>query len=225
MRDSYSEVNDLVRYNRCEMAVVGTYPFVRGRREFGMEALVVPQVGGELSYHSLIVVPSSSRAASLAGLRGKRFASADLQSTSGWVYPALQLIEQGENPDTFFGEHVLTGSHDRSVSAVVGGFVDGAAVHSRIYQRMAADDPAVATKTKVIFTSPPFGMPPVVVPRQIAPDLKEQLRAVMLSAHRDPEGKQILASLRIDRFVVPEAGLYDAVRELSTAWETWESPR
>ena len=225
LRGSYSEVNDLVRYNLCDMAFVCTYPFVRGEHEFGMEVLGVPQVAGELSYRSLILVPSSSQAASLLDLRGKRFASGDVQSTSGWVFPALQLIDQGENPDTFFGKHVITGSHDRSVSAVVTGFVDGAAVHSLVYEQLVEEEPTIAEKTKVILESPPFGMPPVVVSPQLDPDLKAQLRAVMLSAHTDAAGKQVLASLRIERFVAPEEGLYDTVRELSAAWEAWESQR
>ena len=46
-RPTYSETNDLVRYQQCDIAIVCTYPFIRGEKEFGMQALVVPQVNGE----------------------------------------------------------------------------------------------------------------------------------------------------------------------------------
>jgi len=41
-----------------------------GEREFGMQALVVPQIKGETTYQSFIIVPQSSSAKSLLDLRG-----------------------------------------------------------------------------------------------------------------------------------------------------------
>ncbi len=101
-RSTFSETIDLVRYQRCDIAVVSTYPFIRGEKEFGMQALVVPQIKGETTYQSFIVVPKSSSAKSLMDLRGKRFASADIISTTGWLFPAMILMKAGENPARFF---------------------------------------------------------------------------------------------------------------------------
>jgi phosphate/phosphite/phosphonate ABC transporter binding protein len=128
-RPTYSETTDLVRYQRCDIAIVCTYPFIRSEREFGMQALVVPQIKGGTTYRSFILVPQSSQARSLLDLRGKRFASADIISTTGWLFPAMILMDAGENPRHFFGEHIITGSHDKAIQAVADGFVDGAAVH------------------------------------------------------------------------------------------------
>ena len=218
-RETYAKVNDLVRSDRCDVAFVCTYAFVRGEREFGMEALAVPEIGGVVTYHSLILVPRSSQATALPDLRGRSFASADIMSNSGWLYPAIWLKDHGEDANTFFKEHVITGSHDRSVMAVVSGYVDGAAVDSLVYDQMVDEDPSIAQKTRTILKSPPFGMPPIVVPQEIDPVLKQQLLTVLLDMHADPEGKKILTSLRINRFVVPDDGLFDSVREASKAWE------
>ena len=84
---------------------------------------------------------------------------------------------------------------------------------------MVEEDPTVGERTKVILKSPPFGMPPIVVPRQIDPDLKQQLLSVLLHMDADAEGRKVLASLRIDRFVVPDDALFDSVREASRVWE------
>ena len=221
--ETYLKVNDLVRYGRCDVALVCTSAFVRGEQEFGMKVLAVPLIGGVETYHSYIVVPQSSRATSLLDLRGKRFASADILSNSGWLYPATWLSDHGENAASFFGNnHVITGSHDRSVVAVVSGYVDGAAVDSLVYDQMVDEDPSVGEKTKIILKSPPFGMPPVVTHPGIDTTLGKELLAAMLGMHESEEGKKILAALRIDRFVVPEDKLFDSVREASKAWE---SPR
>lgn len=219
-RDSYAAVNDLVRSARCDVAFVCTYAFVRGEREFGMEALAIPEVNGATSYHSYLIVPADSNASSLLDLRDTRFASADMLSNSGWLYPAKWLHDRGIAADSFFKEHVIAGSHDRSVLAVASRYVDGAAVDSLVYDYMIQEETEIAEKTRIILKSPPFGMPPIVVPRQIEPELKQQVRDALLGMHKDAEGRKILASLGIGRFVAPEAGLFDSVREAAVIMET-----
>jgi phosphonate transport system substrate-binding protein len=221
-RPTYSETNDLVRYQRCDIAIVCTYPFIRGEREFGMQALVVPQVKGVTTYQSILVVPQTSRAATLLDLVGKRFASADIISTTGWLFPAMMLMDAGENPDRFFGEHVITGSHDRSLQAVIDGFVDGAAVHGVVYDQMLAEDATIRQKVKILAKSPPFGIPPIVAHPNLDPKLRQAILSVLLQMHQDPQGKLILARLQIERFVIPEADLFAPLRLAVGKLEKWK---
>ena len=219
-RETYAAVNDLVRYGRCDVAMVCTYAFVRGEGEFGMQVLAVPQIGGVITYHSLFLVPESSQAESLLDLRGKRFGSADLLSNSGWLYAVVWLKDQGIEADGFFGNHVITGSHDRSVTAVASGYVDGAAVDSLVFEQMIEEDPSLTKKVRPIHKSPPFGMPPIVVPRRIDPALKEEVRNALLEMNADPQGKKILDVLRIEQFVVPADDLFDSVRQAAQLLES-----
>ncbi len=214
LRSSYSETNALVRLRQCDVAFVCTNAFVQGERDFGMQAIVVPVVGGVTVYRSFLIVPSQSHAASLLDLRGSRFGSGDLLSTTGWLYPAQLLRRQGLDPGRFFSEHVVTGSHDRSVRATARGLVDGAAVDSLVYEHLADAEPDLAARTKVIAKSPEFGMPPMVVHPDIAPKLRTRIVDAMTQMHLDPGGKAVLTSLRIDRFVVPKPESWDAVRKL-----------
>jgi phosphonate transport system substrate-binding protein len=221
-RATYSETNELVRYQQCDIAVVCTYPFIRGEREFGMQALVVPRIKGETTCQSFIVVPASSPAKSLFDLRGKRFGSADFSSTTGWLFPAMILMKSGEDPRHFFGEHIITGSHDRSVQAVVDGFVDGAAVHGIVYDQMIAEDPSILKKTKILLQSPPFGIPPIVVHPNLDKSLRAAVQSVLLDMHNDTQGKQILEKLQIEQFVIPEKGLFDSIRQAVGKLEGWK---
>jgi phosphonate transport system substrate-binding protein len=220
-RQTYSETNDLVRYQRCDIAIVCTYPYIRGEKEFGMQALVVPQIKGETTYQSIILVPAASPAKTLLDLRGKRFASADIISTTGWLFPAMLLMDAGENPNKFFGELVLTGSHDRSLQAVVDGFVDGAAVHGIVYDQIVAEDPSTLGKVKVLVKSAPFGIPPIVVHPDLDPQLKKDILSVLLRMQEDAEGKSILAELHTERFVVPDANLFAPLRISISRLEKW----
>jgi len=219
---SYSRVNDLVRLRQCDLALVCTYSFVLGEQEFGMELLAIPQIGGETVYRSFIIVPEPSEVTSLMDLRGKRFASSDVLSTSGWLFPMAWLRSQGVDAARFFGKHIITGSHDQSVYAVSSGITDGAAVDSLVYQQVLSEDPSLHGKLKVIQRSSPFGMPPLVVPAQLSPELKGELQRVLLSMHERAPGKSILSSLNIERFVLARKTSYDSVRQLRAIWE--ESP-
>jgi phosphonate transport system substrate-binding protein len=220
-RPTYSETNDLVRYQQCDIAIVCTYPFIRGEKEFGMQALVVPQVNGERTYQSVIIVPETSRAKTIFDLRGKRFASADIMSTTGWLFPAMLLMHAGEVPDRFFGQHILTRSHDRSMQAVMDGFVDGAAVHGLVYNQMVEEDPSILQKVKILTKSGPFGIPPVVTHPNLDQKLRRAIQSVLLNMHEDPQGKTILKKLQIERFVIPDAHIFDSIRSAVGKLEGW----
>ncbi len=213
-RSSYAEVNSMVRHHLADVAFVCSYAFVEGERDFGMEALAIPVIGGRTEYFSNIVVRRESDAESLMDLRGKRFASADILSASGWLYPKSWLARQHEDPSSFFGEHLFVGGHDRSIQAVVEGYVDGAAVDSLVLDQLMAQRPELASQLKVIQRSPPFGMPPIVVSPDLAGDLKAHLLAAFLSMHESASGKRALKPLGIDRFVRADPAIYDNVRKL-----------
>lgn len=219
-RHSYAEVNDLIRHRISDIAFICTYPFVQAERDFGAQILVVPQIDGKITYKSYIIVPRASQSISLLYLRGKRFGASEILSNSGWLFPAVWLLERGEDPDHFFQERVLTGSHDRSIMAVATGYVDGAAVDSLIYDHMVKEDPSLLQQTKIIMESMDFGIPPVVVHPKMDPALRESIKEILLSMDRNQGGKIVLRKLGIDRFVIPDSALYDSVRKASAVWES-----
>lgn len=218
-KSTYAETNLLIQYARCDVAFVCSYAFIRGQQEFHAECLAIPEIRGKKYYRSLVMVPVASRASSLLDLKDKRFASADVMSTTGWLFPAVWLRDRGQNPNRFFSDHLLTGSHDRSVQAVTSGFADGAAVDSLVFDSMLEKDSSLSEKVKIIATSPPYGMPPLAVSPHLDPLLKRRLLQVLLGMHHDLEGRMILKGLGIDRFSVPPAGLFDSVYELSKRFE------
>ena len=100
-RKTYMEINELVRHRQCDMALVCTYPYVLGKRDFRMEVLVTPVIDNSSHYQSYIVVPRQSPANGLLDLANKRFAINDYLSSSGWLFPAQQLLSQQLNPTYF----------------------------------------------------------------------------------------------------------------------------
>ncbi len=211
-RSTYAAINELVRVGQVDMAFVCTRAYVEGHDSFGMELLVVPQIHGQAVYHSYLIVSSKADIYSLAELRGHSFAFTDPLSNTGHLVPVYLLGQMGENPETFFDRTIFTYSHDNSIHSVAEGVVDAAAVDSLVYDQLVQQDPSVAEKTRIIYQSPPYGAPPVVVHPNLDQDLKEDLQQKLLHLHEDPEGQQILKKIGIDRFVLPADSAYDTVR-------------
>jgi phosphonate transport system substrate-binding protein len=95
--------------------------------------------------------------------------------------------------------------------------VDGAAVESMVYEYMRKTGSPYARQTKIIKRSPPYGIPPVVVTRDVDPRLKSKVKEAFLSMGNSPKGKAILDAMMIDGFVeVPDSN-YDSIREMGRA--------
>lgn len=214
LKPTYAEINDLLRSQRADVAFVCGRPYVDGNRDFGMELLVAPQMYGDTVYYSYLIVPRSSKATKLEDLRGASFAFSDPMSNSGHLAPTYQLSSRGESAASFFSRYVFTYSHDNSVVAVADKLVEGGAVDSLVYDQLIAGDAELANKTKVIARWGPYGIPPVVVNPSLDPPLKQQLRDFFLDLDKSSEGRGILRSLAIDKFVVVPDSNYDSIREM-----------
>jgi phosphonate transport system substrate-binding protein len=213
-KETYAEINDMLKLGHLDAAFVCSGPYVDGHDAFGLELLVAPQAYGETVYYSYLIVPVDSPVKSFEELRGKVFAFTDPLSNTGKLVPTYMLAKMGETPDSFFSKYIYTHKHDKSIERVAQKLVDGAAVDSLIWEYANRTNPEFTSKTKIIKKSPPYGIPPVVVPPGLDPELKRQIKNVLLKAHEDEKGKQILKHMMIDKFVVIDDSAYDTIREM-----------
>ena len=213
-RRDYAEINQLIESGDVDMAFVCGGPYVEGRRRGVMELLAAPVVHGAPVYHSYIIVHRDSGIRTVEGLRGKSFAFTDPLSNSGYTVPAYLLAQMDETPGSFFGNITFTYAHDQSIEAVAEGIVDGAAVDSLIWEYLNLRNPELTSMTRIIYRSRAFGIPPVVVRRDLPPHLKRELRNILLHAHEDGEGQKILAGMMIDKFIEIDDSAYDSIREM-----------
>jgi phosphonate transport system substrate-binding protein len=220
-RRSYTEINDLIKDNEIDFAFVCGGAYIDGNSEFAMKLLVVPVVYNNTTYHSYIIVQNESNYSDLTDLRGKKFAFSDPLSNSGKLYPAYRLSLLNETPDSFFEKDeqgknnwFYTYSHDNSIIAVAQELAEGAAVDSLVYEYMKETHPEIIAKTRIIEISPPFGIPPIVVSKDIDPFLEKRLREIFLNMNNDSDGKKILANVKIDRFIQLNDNAYDSIREM-----------
>ncbi len=213
-RKTYAEVNHLLEAKEVDIAFVCAGPYVDGHDKFGMEILAVPVVNGERYYRSLFIVHRDSDIQNFDGLKGKRFAFTDPDSNTGRLVPRFVLAERGTTAEKFFRETFFTNSHDNSIKAVADGLADGAAVDSLVWEFMKSTEPEIVGRTRVVHSSPRYGIPPVVVHPHMADGVKKELRETFVSLHGDATASPLLRELRIERFEDGKDEAYDKVREM-----------
>ncbi|MCB8816659.1 substrate-binding domain-containing protein [Desulfosporosinus shakirovi] len=210
-RQSYQEINDLVRDQGVDVAFICSGAYVTGQQE-NLELLVVPEVNGKSTYQSYIIVNSNSKFQSFSDLKGQVFGFTDPISFSGTISPTYMVTLLNSRPTEFFSRVVYTYSHDNSIKAALDNVVDAAGVDSLVYQYSAAKDPSLAAKVRIIARSPEVGSPPVVVNKTLEPHLKAALLEALLQMDNDPVGEKALQSLLYDRFVLPDSAAYEPIQ-------------
>ncbi len=213
-RRTYAEVNTLVAEQRVELAFVCTSAYLDGSADQEMELLAAPEIDGQSVYYSQIIVPANSTIETLSDLRGKIFAFTDPMSLTGRVYPTALVRQMNQEPEQFFSNVFFTYSHDRAIDAVAANVAEGAAVDSVVLRYALDRDPSLLDKIRIIHTSPPFGMPPVVVPAKLPAREKMRLQQILLEMSTNIQGRQVLDHLGIDRFVLIDDTAYDSARAL-----------
>ncbi|MHB1653868.1 MAG: substrate-binding domain-containing protein [Desulfitobacteriaceae bacterium] len=215
-RQSYKEINELVRDNGVDVAFICSGAYVMGSQD-DLELLAVPEVNGKSTYQSYIIVNSSSRFRNFTDLKGQVFGFTDPISFSGTIAPSYMVAQLQAKSADFFGRVVYTYSHDNSIKAVLDNVVVAAGVDSLVYQFAVARDPSLAGKLRIIAQSPEVGSPPVVVNRNLDPHLKAALLEALLQMDHDSLGKNALTSLLYDRFVLSHDSAYNPIRSMVAA--------
>ena len=213
-RKTYREINQLLGSGSIDIAFICSGPYAAAKEQYGFELLAAPEVGGSHFYQSYLIVNASSPYRELNDLRGKTFAFTDQGSNTGRLVPLHWLALMGEEPESFFGKSIFTYSHDNSIMAVAKSLVDGAAVDGLIWEYFNAVNPVVTSQTRIVKRSDLYGIPPLVASSALSRADRDSIRNILLTAHQDPSGRQILDGLKIDRFIEPSDEWYDSIRAM-----------
>ncbi len=127
--DTYQRLEQQLYAGELEIGQLSAYLYVSGARKrlrAGAETHVLAQErrADETQHRGLFVIPKKSKYKSLEELRGKRVAYVDASSSSGYHYPRLRLVALGFDPDTFFRQTMMAGSHEQVLELVKKGEVD-----------------------------------------------------------------------------------------------------
>ena len=135
-------------------------------------------------------------ARSVADLRGSRLATNGTGSYSGY-HVWRHMLPAGDDPPSFFGEVVASGSHRASIARVAAGEADACAVDCVTHALVSDNAPEELRGTRILTSSPTApGMPFVTGAATSAEDI-EKMREGLLAALADPSLSSARKELRL----------------------------
>jgi phosphonate transport system substrate-binding protein len=132
-------------------------------------------------YYSLLLVRSDSNIESVSQLKGKNVAFTEPSSTSGAILPKrfLSSLVDGK-PEAFLGSLTYTGSHDRSIDALLDKRLDAVFVASVRADDYIKKGKMQANQLIVLWKSAPLYYDPYVFSATICEKLKDQIKQLLL---------------------------------------------
>ncbi|TDG00969.1 phosphate/phosphite/phosphonate ABC transporter substrate-binding protein [Paenibacillus piri] len=188
--DDYTAVVEAMRTKKIDIASYGPFSYVIAAERSGAVPFAVKAKSQkDAFYYSLIVVPASSKAQSLADLKGKSFLFADPASTSGHLFPRGSLIKTlgitNDQVEGFFSNVSFSGGHDKSILAIAKGTADGAGVCDTCIQRVVDAGLVKDSDYRVLAKSDPIPSGPMTYRKDLPADLVEKVKQFMFNYHKE----------------------------------------
>lgn len=197
----YSGVNEGLRAGTLDAAELGAAGYAELYLEDPdlLEPLAaVQQADGLLGYYSVLFVRADSPYRTLDDLRGRSLVFTERLSTSGFLVPYHELIEQGYRPPRFFRQFGFSGSHPKAVTAVLNGDYDAGVTWSSVagdydkgfsrgnLRRMVDRGMLDMSDLRIVWKSDLIPEGPYVARKALPQEAKDLFRQVLLDlADRD----------------------------------------
>nr|WP_244412956.1 PhnD/SsuA/transferrin family substrate-binding protein [Ancylobacter novellus] len=199
-RRTYQEIVALLISRQIDAAWICGYPYVMHESE--LQLVAIPEWRGRPLYQSYLIVDADRDGDDLGDLRGDTHAFSDPDSNSGFLVTRAALAEMRETPERFFARTFFTYGHRNVIRAVASGLAASGSVDGYVYEVVAAMEPALAARTRVMWRSEWLGFPPIAAPRNpVDPARLALLSKALLHMMEDEDGRAVLAMLRLDGFV------------------------
>jgi phosphonate transport system substrate-binding protein len=189
---SYESVIDAIVSGGADIAWMGPASYIQAYlRDPNIEAFASLTINeGHFTpagnhYSSLLLVRSNGPA-TIDALRGGSVALSDPVSTSGALIPSMTFPARVGLPlHKFFGTVIYSGTHDRSLDALLAGRVDAAFIASVRADAYLNSERMGRDALRVLWQSEPIYYDPYVFSGNLCAPLKEKIRRSMLSNHPD----------------------------------------
>lgn len=132
----------------------------------------------------------------------------DRGSHSGYSRVGYELHQRGLDWG-FFGQKLESGSHLRSLHAILAGQADCAAIDSTVLDQALAEDPDLAKKLRIVSHLGPSPMPPIAVSQRLGQDLIQMLQQALLQP--DVTLQHQMAQAGIKCFAAVDYGTYEPI--------------
>ncbi|MBU1358096.1 MAG: putative selenate ABC transporter substrate-binding protein [Gammaproteobacteria bacterium] len=208
----YAAVVEGLATNKIDLAWLGGFTFVQARLRTNGGAEPLVQRAEDAVFTSKFIVPTDSKAKTLADLKGGTFAFGSPSSTSGSLMPRYFLMQAGINPDKDFKTVAFSGAHDATVAFVASGRADAGALNASVWDKLVEQKNPNAAKVRVLATTATYYDYNWTVRPGLDPAVKAKLKEAFLKLDAtQPEDKEVLALQRATKFIPTQSSNYDGI--------------
>lgn len=209
--NSYQEAIGAFVSGGMDIGILSTLAFIHVERQIPIHPVALRLKGNDNLYQSYIFTARDSELEFLKDLRGTIFGFGDPFSTSSDLIPRKMLLDAGIDAKTDLVRGIHFPNQDSIFYAVLNGTVQAGAAASFIFEEQ---DRTFSSRLKIIARSDPFPLGPFVARDDLAPDVEQKIREVLLSLPHTEEGRRALRLAELDGFITPEGDPYKDIRNL-----------
>ena len=165
-------------------------------------------------YRSQILVRKDSGINSIKDLKGKKIAVQDTTSTSGYIFPAVEMLDHGVNINKNGIKTVQVKGHDQGILSVLNKNTDAAFVFQGARHLVKKDDPQVMTDMKSIYTTKNIPNDTVTVRGDMSEKWQKKIATALKDIAKTKDGHQIISALYDhDGYTDSKDSNFDIIRE------------
>ncbi|MDR3510114.1 MAG: phosphate/phosphite/phosphonate ABC transporter substrate-binding protein [Caulobacteraceae bacterium] len=231
---NYTSLIEAMRFKQVQIGWFSALPTLEAVRRADAEVMArVVDPGGEGVYESVLITRKGSGITLDDVLKcGKRynFGIGDARSTSGTLAPmAYVFIPHKIEPSDCF-KVVRSASHQSNLFSVANGVLDVATNNTVGLLFAKRENPDLASKIQVIWTSPPLPESSIVVRNDLDPAVKAKLKTFFLQygTQPGPQGdheRAVLKGLAYGGFRPADPGYLDPVIQMDASQALYEARR
>lgn len=208
----YLGIITAMQNKQVDVVYFGPKSYVEASRIAGAVAVAKElNLDGLAGYFGILVAHRDSGITSLAEARGRGFGFTTPNSTSGYLVPAIGILEEtGMEAEEYFGEVQYTGTHGNAVRAVLAGDLEVAATNTLDLRAMEASG-LDASDLVEIWRSPMIPAGVIAVRGDLPKSFHEQIAQAFVELSDDDAAMEVMAR---GGFVPATDEEYDIIRVL-----------
>jgi len=209
----YSGIIESMANDNVDIAWYGPFAYVLAHERAGAEAILIQKDGetGDEAYQTFWTTYHED-INGIDDMEGTSVAFADPASASGYLIPSYMVLQEGYDPNDFFGETSFAGGHSSGQITLANEQVDVAPVASFIYRNMIDNGDISPDQNQLVVESEPIPLTPIAV----HPDIDDNLRQQLVDAFTSFDDEETLDALSTTGWVETDDSNYDVIRDVQS---------